>query len=177
MSRRDKQYRSLELLETGGRHTEIRITRNRSYYPSGFRTNPVDAVRALAGRWSDMQIAVTLNRARCRAPDDSSWTEFRVRALREKLGLAAYDPRKNPRTTVSADEAARRLSICVGSVMKLIGNGTLPATQAIPGAPWEIPAAALANKTVRQGVQEIQKRRPKTPQQYQDAKALRLPLV
>jgi hypothetical protein len=100
-----------------------------------------------------------------------------VSAVREKLGIAAYDPSKNPRTTVSADEAARRLSVCVGPVMKLIGNGTLPATQAIPGAPWEIPAAALANRAVRQGVLEIQNRRPKTPQQYQDAKTLRLPLV
>jgi hypothetical protein len=54
---------------TGGRHTEIRITRDRSYYPKRFGTNPVDAVRALAPRWSDLQIAVTLNRARCRTPD------------------------------------------------------------------------------------------------------------
>jgi DNA invertase Pin-like site-specific DNA recombinase len=162
---------------TGGRHSEIRIARNRSYYPRGFGTNPVDAVRALAPRWSDLQIAVTLNRARCRSSDGVSWTEFRVRALREKLGVAPYDPQKNPRTTVSADEAARRLSVCVGSVMKLIGSGKLPAIQAIPGAPWEIPAVALTTKPVRQGVQEIQNRRPKTPQQYQDARTLRLPLV
>jgi hypothetical protein len=162
---------------TGGRHTEIRIARNRSYYPNGFGTNPVDAVRALAPRWSDLQIAVTLNRARCRTSEGVSWTEFRVRALREKLGIAPYDPQHNPRTTVSADEAARRLSVCVGSVMKLIGDGTLPATQAMPGAPWEIPAAALTTGAVRRGVQAIQKRRPRTPQQYQDAKTLRLPLV
>lgn len=151
--------------------------RNRSYYPAGFGTNPVDAVRALAPRWSDLQIAVPLNRARCRASDNTSWTEFRVRELREKLGVAPYDPSSHPRTTVSADEAARHLSICVGSVMRLIANGTLAATQAIPGAPRETPAADLTTKAVRQGVQEIQKRRPKTPQQYQDAKALLLPLV
>jgi hypothetical protein len=161
----------------GGRHTEIRVARNRCYYPKGFGTNPVDAVRALAPRWSDLQIAVTLNRARCRTADGSSWTELRVRTVREKLGLAAFDPKKTPRTTVSADEAARRLSICVGSVMRLIADGSLPAIQAVPGAPWEIPAAALTAASVRQGVREIQNRRPKTPQQYQDAKALRLPLL
>lgn len=173
----DRQEAVAVIHWTGGRHTEIRIARNRSYYPTNLGTSPVDAVRAMAPRWSDVQVAVTLNRARCRTSDNSSWTEFRVRALREKLGIAPYDPQKNPRTTVSADEAARQLSICVGSVMKLIRIGTLPATQAILGAPWEIPAAALATDVVRQGVQEIQKRRPRTPQQYQYDKVLRLPLT
>lgn len=162
---------------TGGRHTEIRVARNRSYYPKSFGTNPVDAVRALAPRWSDWQIAVTLNRARCRTAEGASWTELRVRAMREKLGLPAFDPAKTPRTTVSADEAARRLSICVGSVMRLIASGTLPASQAVPGAPWEIPSTALTSASVRQGVRGIQNRRPQTPQQYQDAKTLRLPLT
>jgi DNA invertase Pin-like site-specific DNA recombinase len=162
---------------TGGRHTELRVARNRSYYPESFGTNPVDAVRALAPRWSDWQIAVTLNRARCRTAEGASWTELRVRAMREKLGLPAFDPAKTPRTTVSADEAARRLSICVGSVMRLIASGTLPASQAVPGAPWEIPSTALTSASVRQGVRRIQNRRPKTPQQYQDAKTLRLPLA
>jgi DNA invertase Pin-like site-specific DNA recombinase len=174
----EKQLETVAVIHwTGGRHTEVRVARNRSYYPKDFGTNPVDAVRALAPRWSDWQIAVTLNRARCRSPEGLSWTELRVRELRERLKVPAYDAAKNPRTTVSADDAARRLSICVGSVMKLIADGTLPATQAVPGAPWEIPANALTTKAVRQGVQQIQTRRPKTPQQYRDGMTLRLPHV
>jgi DNA invertase Pin-like site-specific DNA recombinase len=162
---------------TGGRHTEVRVARNRSYYPKNLITNPVRAVRALAPRWGDWHIAVTLNRARCRSADGATWTELRVREIRDRLKLPAYDPTTNPRTTLSADEAARRLSICVGSVMKLIINGTLPASQALAGAPWEIPVEALASETVQEGVQAIQSRRPKTPQQYLDAKTLRLPFA
>ncbi len=162
---------------TGGRHTEIRVARNKSYYPKNLVASPVKAVRALAERWDDWQIAVTLNRARCKTPDGSSWTELRVRELRERLKIPAYDPEKNPRRTVSADEAARRLSICVGSVMKLIRERKLPASQAVPGAPWEIPIETLTADTVRQGVQEIKTRRPKTPQQYRDRKTLKLPFA
>jgi len=162
---------------TGGRHTEIRVARNKSYYPQNVATNPVDAVRLLAERWSDWQIAVSLNRARCKAPDGRSWTELRVHELRERLKIPAYDAEKNPRRTISADEAARRLSICTGSVMKLIRDGKLPATQAVAGAPWEIPIETLTAKSVREGVQEVKARRPKTPQQYRDSKTLKLPFA
>lgn len=37
---------------TGGRHTELRVARNQSYYPKK-TANAVDAIRALAPRWSD----------------------------------------------------------------------------------------------------------------------------
>jgi hypothetical protein len=159
----------------GGRHTELRVARNRSYYPKRATTNPADAVRALCTRWSDWQIAVTLNRARCKGTDGRSWTELRVRELRERLKLPAYDPARNPRSTVSADEAARRLAICVGSVMKLIAQGVLPATQAMPGAPWEIPAEALTTARVQEGVKLVRGRRPKTLQQYREDLTIRLP--
>lgn len=162
---------------TGGRHTELRVARNRSYYPKHLVTNAVKAIRALAERWDDWQIAVTLNRVRCKSTDGLTWTEFRVREVRERLKIPAYDPEKNPRCTISADEAARRLSVCTGSIMKLIRQGKLPAAQAIAGAPWEIPIDALTSEVVRQGVHEIKARRPKTPRQYREAKTLRLPFA
>ena len=61
--------------------------------------------------------------------------------------------------------------------MKLIRDGKLPATQAVAGAPWEIPIDSLTSKRVREGVQEIKARRPKTPQQYRDSKTLQLPFA
>ena len=173
----DRQETIVVIHWVGGRHTELRVARNRCYSPKNVIATPVDAVRRLAPRWNDWQIAVTLNRARCRSADGQSWTELRVRELREKLKIPAYDPEKNPRLTVSADEAAHRLGICVGSVRKLIDQGKLPATQAMPGAPWEIPVETLTSKVVREGLKEIVSRRPKTPQQYRDARTLKLPFV
>src|SRR5215470_7308949 len=61
--------------------------------------------------------------------DGNAWTTVRVRELRQRLGIAPFDPTIPRAQTISADAAAIRLSICVGSVHKLIREGVLPATQ------------------------------------------------
>jgi putative N-acetylmannosamine-6-phosphate epimerase len=61
---------------------------------------------------------------------------------------------------VTRERAAEALGICRGSVKKLIDDGILPATQAVPGAPWEIPVEALNSKAVKQGAGRIRARQP-----------------
>ena len=56
----------------------------------------------------------------------NAWTTVRVRELRERLGNGAFDPALPRSETISADAAAIRLGICVGSVHKLIRDGVLP---------------------------------------------------
>jgi len=51
--------------------------------------------------------------------------------------------------TISVDETAHRLKICVGSVLRLIREGVLPAKQLMPSAPWQVPVAALDTESVR----------------------------
>src|ERR1043165_4044789 len=60
--------------------------------------------------------------------------------------------------TITIDEAAHRLNICVGSVKCLIRSGVLAATQLMPSAPWQIPAAALDTDAVRVGVRKVMAR-------------------
>ena len=72
-----------------------------------------------------------MNRMRCRSADGQTWTAVRVRELRERLGIAAFDPTKVREETISVDETAKRLGIFVGSVHRLIRDGTLPAKQLI----------------------------------------------
>jgi hypothetical protein len=91
----------------------------------------------------DRELAVTLNRMGCKPSDGNAWTRVRVRELRERLGIAPVDPSEPRAEVISADAAAIRLGICVGSVHELIREGVLPATQLMPSAPWQIPAAAL----------------------------------
>ena len=71
--------------------------------------------------------------------DGKTWTVVRVRELRERPGVAEFDPNAEREETLSVDKAAHRLGICVGSVHKLIKQGTLPARQLMPSAPWQIP--------------------------------------
>jgi hypothetical protein len=91
------------------------------------------------------------------------------------LGIAPFDPQSDRVKTISADETANRLGICVGSVQKLIREGVLPATQLMPSAPWQVPIAALESEAVKTGVREIIGRRPRKYKVHHDDKTLRLP--
>ncbi len=160
----------------GGRHTELRVSRVRcGRYPHDRHPSPVEVIRKLGGQWPDREVAVTMNRMRCKPSDGKAWTTVRVRELRERLGIAPFDPTSPRAETISADETATRLGICVGSVQKLIRLGILPATQLLPSAPWQIPVAALETEAVKTGVREIIGRRPKYYRRYQEDKTLKLP--
>jgi DNA invertase Pin-like site-specific DNA recombinase len=159
----------------GGRHTELRVARARSgRYPEDRHPSAVEVMRKLGGQWPDRQLAVTMNRMRCKSEDGETWTTVRVREFRERLGITPFDP-DNADDTISVDATATRLGICVGSVHKLIRDGVLPAEQAMHSAPWKVPVAALDTEPVLIGVREIIARRPSNFQALQDVKTLPLP--
>jgi DNA invertase Pin-like site-specific DNA recombinase len=162
----------------GGRHSEVRVARVRcGRYPEDRKPSAATVMRKLGGRWPDRQLAVTMNRMRCRTSDGATWTVVRVRELRERLGIPEFDPCAPREETISLEDAARRLSICVGSVYRLIRDGVLPASQLMPSAPWEIPVAAIDSEAVRIGVRRIVDRRPRNFAKLQDTRTLRLPGV
>lgn len=161
---------------TGGRHSEVRVPRVKTgRYPGHMAPTAVDALRKLAGHWPDRELAVSLNRMRCKTNDGETWTTVRVREMRERLGLPEYDPANDRAEMTSLMKAAERLGICVGSAKSLATKGILPATQAMPGAPWLVPVEALTSETVRIGVQRVIARRPKIFEDYQYDKVIRLP--
>lgn len=159
----------------GGRHTEIRVARVKNVHaPAADQHSPVEVMRKLGGQWPDRELAVTMNRMRCKSQKGETWTTMRVRELRERLGMAAFDPAAAPET-IGIAATAQRLNIAVDSVHQLIREGVLPATQLLPLAPWKIPVAALDSEAVRIGVREIISRRPKNMSKLQDDKTLQLP--
>jgi DNA invertase Pin-like site-specific DNA recombinase len=161
---------------TGGRHTEVRVAKVRTgRYPDDRYPSPVEVMRTLGGHWPDRELAVTMNRMRCKGSDGKSWTVARVRELRERLGIAAFDSASIKIESITVDDAARRLNICIGSVKRLIREGVLPATQLMPSAPWQIPAAALDTEAVKTGVRAVMERRPRNFTALQDLKTLNLP--
>lgn len=160
----------------GGRHTELRVSRVRTgRYPAGRQASAVEVIGKLGGQWPDREVATTMNRMRCKPPDGKSWTTVRVREMRERLEIAAFDPASRDVETISAEQTAVRLGICVGSVHKLIREGILPATQLMFSAPWQIPVSALDTDAVKIGAREIAERRPKFYKRSQEDKSLKLP--
>lgn len=161
---------------SGGRHTEIRVSRIRTgRYPEDRHPSPVEVIRTLGGQWPDRELAVTMNRMRCRSTDGRTWTAVRVRELRERMGIAPFDATQPRENTISVDETARRLEICVGSVLRLIRDGILPAKQLMPSAPWQVSVASLESEAVKIGVREVVERRPRNFRVLQDEKTLKLP--
>ncbi len=118
---------------------------------------------------------MTLNRMRCRTASGENWTSVAVREVRERLGVAPFQPPEGAATAVGMQEVARRFGICIPSVLRLIREGTLPAEQAMPYAPWKIPLEALASEPVLAGLRRVKERRPKNLQGYQRDETMRLP--
>jgi hypothetical protein len=58
-----------------------------------------------------------MNRMRSKSSDGKSWTTVRVRELRERLGIAPFDPTSPQEAIISVDKAADRLKLCIGSVL------------------------------------------------------------
>lgn len=162
---------------TGGRHTELRVARvNVGRYPFGQHFSAVEVMRKLGGQWPDREVAVTMNRMRCKSPDGKTWSTVRVTELRERLGIAPFDPTAPRDEMISVEEASRRLGVYSSSIHRLIREGILPATQLMPSAPWQVPVAALASEAVREGVWAIMERRPPHFKARQEAdKSLKLP--
>src|SRR5262249_46623805 len=58
----------------GGRHTELRVHKNKTGQHSRRTTDDAaDVVRRMAGRWPDEQIAATLNRLRLKTGAGNTW--------------------------------------------------------------------------------------------------------
>ena len=160
----------------GGRHTEVRLARRKTgRFLPGRDLAAGEILRKLGGHWPDRELAVTLNRMRCRTEDGETWTTVRVAALRDRLAIPPYDPEAEVPKTISVDATAKRLGVCVASVHKLIRSGVLPATQIMYSAPWKIPADALETEAVRIGLQEIAARRPRQALDRITNKSMTLP--
>lgn len=157
----DEENKELILLMhwAGGRHSELRVKKN----PTGRHGHctsmeAIEVVRRMAGKFTDEQIASTLNRLGLRTGTGNTWNEVRVRSARNYHELPGFDPARYDDGTVTLMEAAQRLNVSETSVRRMIAEKKLPASQVVEGAPWQIPVEALDSEAVRQTVQHIKKR-------------------
>jgi DNA invertase Pin-like site-specific DNA recombinase len=150
----------------GDRHSELRIKKNADgRHRRCTSLEAVEVVGRMAGQFSDEQIASTLNRLGMRTGAGNTWNESKVCSLRHYHQMPAYDASRRPADILTLDQTARRLGVSPTVVRHLIQNQTIPATQVVPGAPWQIPVAAVECSEVRQAAMDIKNRcRPSGPQ-------------
>lgn len=153
----------------GGRHSELRVKK----FETGRSrrcTDPeaIEVLRQMAGKFSDRQIAGTMNRLRLRTGVGNSWNEMRVRSTRSYYQLPAFSQDEEVKE-VTVKVAAQRLNVSEWVVRRMIEEKTLPARQVIVCAPWQIPVEALDSEVIRQQAMDM-KNRVRVPQNHHDDK-------
>lgn len=151
----------------GGRHSELRVKK----FETGRSrrcTDPqaIEVLRQMAGKFSDQQIAATMNRLRLRTGVGNSWNVMRVRSARSYYQLPAFhqdDDQANEAKEVTVKVAAQRLNVSQWIVRRMIEEKILPARQVVVCAPWQIPVEALDSEVIRQQATNT-KNRVRVPQ-------------
>jgi hypothetical protein len=85
----------------------------------------------------------------------NTWEEHRVRATRNHVRLPAHDPSSSAGTTLTTEQAAKRLGIATRTVRRLVEEKIVPATQVVATDPWVIAEASLSSAGVREEVRRI----------------------
>jgi DNA invertase Pin-like site-specific DNA recombinase len=165
----DKQQIVLLIHWAGGQHSELRVKKNDlGKHRRCTSLEAVEVVRQMAGKFSDEQIAATLNRLKLRTGVGNNWNEQRVSSLRHYHKLPAHDPGTTVRNMLTLEETAHRLGISGTSVRRMIRQKVLPASQVVACAPWQISLEAVDSEPIKQAVANI-KARTRVPRTQNDS--------
>jgi hypothetical protein len=105
-------------------------------------------MRSMAGRWSDQDIAASLNRMGMPTGQGKTWTAHRVGSIRRVNGIHGYLSADKKGEWLTLSDAATKLGVSHHQVRKLIKAGILVSEQIIPDAPHQIRAADLNSEQV-----------------------------
>jgi len=144
----------LQLHWHGGVHTELRVARK----PVGKhgRATPqqaLEVIRELSKVCRDQTIAATLNRLGYRTGTGKTWRAHSVACVRYQYRLPNF-PKEQDWLTL--EQAAGQLGVSATVIRRLIAQGTLPASQVVPSAPWIIHASDLQLLSVQTAVRTVQ---------------------
>ncbi|KAI5911886.1 recombinase family protein [Azoarcus sp. PA01] len=133
----------------GGQHSQLRIRKPKSGEHGCCTSDEALAViRSMATRWSDQDIAASLNRMGIRTGQGKTWTAHRVSSLRRVRGINAYRSAQKNGEWLTMSEAAKLLGVTNHAIRRLIKDRILPAEQVMPDAPWQIRASDLHTEAV-----------------------------
>ena len=102
----------------------------------------------MAGRWSDEQIAASLNRMGMPTGQGKTWTAHRVASLRRVRDIHAYRPAEKDGEWLTMSQAAAKLGVTNHRIRRMINDGLLPAEQVVPCAPYQIRASDLMDQKI-----------------------------
>lgn len=133
----------------GGQHSQLRVRKPRTG-EHGCQTpeQALAVMERMATRFSDADIAATLNRMGVRTGQEKTWTAHRVASIRRVRGIHAFRSAEKDGVWLTMREAAAKLEVTSHVVRRMIQDGILPAEQVVPGAPWQIWASDLQSEHI-----------------------------
>ncbi|MCF3948921.1 recombinase family protein [Acidiphilium iwatense] len=151
VARVDEGQIRLVLHWQGGDHTELAVMKSKTGQHRWTVDTETDAlIRELARLMPDKAIAAILNRAGRSTGRENGWTQSRVCTFRNHRGIAVYrDGERLDRGELTLGEAAIKLNVSPMTVLRLIRDGVIPATQFCRGAPWVIKEEILDRSEVK----------------------------
>lgn len=160
----------------GGQHSEVRVRKPSCGEHTKRASDEVDKmIRSMAARWSDSDIAATLNRTGHRTGQGLGWTAKRVASHRRTHDIPGYESAVKDGRCLTLLEAAQKLGVTCHAVRKLIREGTIPARQLVFDAPWQIMAEDLDRPEVRDALSRRRRRRGRPSRISRDTRTLRIP--
>jgi DNA invertase Pin-like site-specific DNA recombinase len=137
----------------GGVHTEVRVARNTAgKHGRATERDVLEVIRELSKVCRDLTIAATLNRLGYRTGTGKTWRAHSVACVRYHYRLPnfvkGYD-------WLTLTQAAQQLGVSATVIKRCIAQGTLPARQVVPYAPWIIQRTDLALPAVQAVVQGV----------------------
>ena len=133
----------------GGVHSELRVHKPRTgEHGCSTPEQALAVMRSMAGRWSDQDIAASLNRMGMPSGQGKTWTAHRVGSVRRVRGIHGYRSAEKNGEWLTMRDAAAKLGVSHHQIRKLIKAGILASEQIIPDAPHQIRAADLASEQV-----------------------------
>lgn len=146
----------------GGQHSELRIHKPKSGEHGCHTPQQALAVmRSMAGRWSDQDIAASLNRMGMPTGQGKTWTAHRVGSLRRVHGIHGYRSAEKNGEWLTMSEAAAKLGVSCHQIRRLIKEKIIVSEQVMPDAPHQIRAVDLTREQVAGALQR--KGRPCRP--------------
>jgi DNA invertase Pin-like site-specific DNA recombinase len=133
----------------GGQHSELRVRKPRTgEHGCSTPDQALAVMRSMAGRWSDQDIAASLNRMGMPTGQGKTWTAHRVGSVRRVRGIHGYRPAEKNGEWLTMRDAAAKLGVSHHQIRKLIKAGVLASEQIMPDAPHQIRAVDLVSERV-----------------------------
>src|SRR5271156_1573898 len=143
----------------GGQHSQLRVRKPRTG-EHGRRTSEeaLAVIRSMSCRWSDQDIAASLNRMGMRSGQGMTWNAYRVSSVRREHGIHAYRSAEKNGEWLTMSEAAKLAGVTRYFIRHLIDERILHADQVVPDAPYQIRASDLQSEVVAAAI--ARKHRP-----------------